>query len=147
MLCNQSKHTSPCYIPSIQRLPSKKCSIALSRKVLARIVDCSLWKIVIVFDTEYRRPELAVEDIASHFNKHYHKNMEFILVEPKHETWLCIGLCGDYRKCRTKPEGIISNIIGRKYEKQMLTTLAKKIDIEKLLNIENFETISKPLNG
>ena len=125
--------------PRVRRLPAKKCNPSLSRKVRAILFDHDLWKVLVVIDTEYRSLNKALRDVADHFTEKELKNMRLVAVNPKHEAWLCIGIGGDRRACRSRPEDTISRIIGRPYEKYMLSSLTSRLNIEPLLTEEDFE--------
>lgn len=125
--------------PIVRRLPAKKCNQAISRKILAILIDYPNWKIVTVIDSEYRRPGEAVKDITLHFNDEQLKRLRVVVVHPMHEAWLCIGLGGKHHRCRDNPIEEIERIIGKPYEKYMLKTLARKIDIKLLLREKDFQ--------
>ncbi len=62
------------------------------------------------------------------------------MVSPRHEAWLCIGLGLDRRACRIHPEDLIADRRNLKsYEKRYLASLARNIDVAKLMNEPDFE--------
>ncbi len=132
--------------PSVRKLPAKKCNQAISRKIRGVLFNEDKWKIVVVIDTERRSFEEALRDITDHFERNELDNMRIVLIEPRHEAWLCIGLGGDKHKCRSTPEDIISKSIGRPYEKYMLGKLAHRIKLQKLLQEKDFKEYIDALN-
>ncbi len=124
--------------PAIYRFPSKKCNQSLSRKVRARLLDCSNWKIVFVLDSEYRDRDIASRDIIDHFNKEELKNMRLVVIHPMHEAWLCIGLGGKRNACRNNPIEEIMKITNRYYTKPELSRLVNRVNIRLLLSEQDF---------
>jgi len=132
------------YKPIIRRMHAKKCNPALSRKTRALIYSFKHWRALFIIDSEGRNLNEAVEDVASHFSRYELKNIRVIVVRPRHESWLCIGLGGSRNQCRSRPEEVIVRMLINRglrikyYEKSMLTRFAKQINIDLLLSENDF---------
>jgi hypothetical protein len=131
--------------PRIERLDTGKCNPKMVRTILARMSRIDRLKVLFLIDSE-GRAGVAYNDILQHFVKHFKKKPEakrldvkVVVVEPKHEAWLCIGLGGDKRKCRNNPEEVISGIKNDEYKKERLSGWARDIEINYLLNESDFE--------
>jgi len=124
--------------PKVDRLPAGKYNSGLRGKVIARcgVEDA---KILIVVDTEGRPDEVKdyIDRIFSNIPPDIRINTVF--VDPRHETWLCIGLGGDKTRCRQDPEHELRKLRGvRDYRKEHLSEWAKDIDVHKLLEEHDF---------
>ncbi len=77
----------------IRRLPTGKCNNALRRKVLANALSGSsmAFKVIFVIDEEGKGMNNAVNDVLMHM-KELEDRIRVVVVQPRHETWLCIGL-------------------------------------------------------
>ncbi len=139
----------------VERLPAKKCNPAIIRKILAKTIDKKKTRIIIVIDTENRDPKTAIEkDIKQHLENHFKnktkpRNLEIHIttIHPYHEAWLCIGLGANKQKCRKNPIQQIETLLNTKYEKHMLATQAKHIDINKLKEEKDFKQYLKLLKA
>ncbi len=96
------------------------------------------WKLLKVIDSEYVRDAARVF-VERHFTEDTLRHIRVAVVEPRHEAWLCIGLCGDRRGCRHEPEQFIERLVGDVYQKYMLARLARRISVEKLLGERDFQ--------
>jgi len=132
--------------PVIRRMPAKKCNQALYKKIMGYLIRYQDWRVLIVIDSEHRGAKEAAEsDVLRHFRR-WRDRVKVAVVEPMHEAWLCIGLCGSPRRCRNDPIGELSHRLGRPYEKRYLARLAKEIDINKLRGEHDFEKYVEQLN-
>ena len=131
---------SCCCKPRIERIPAGKCNQALRRKVLAKVFDESSWKALIVIDSERRSIEEAERGILNHFGREHSQHLKVVVVDPRHEAWLCIGMGLGRGSCRSDPELEISKAIGTDYEKHMLGKLAARVSIESLLGEPDFQS-------
>ena len=132
------------YKPIIRRMHAKKCNPALSRKTRALVYSFRLWRSLFIIDSEGRKLGEAVGDVTSHFSRYELENIRVVVVKPRHESWLCIGLGGSRNQCRSRPEeALVRMLIDRGlrikyYEKSMLTRFAKQINIDLLLSENDF---------
>lgn len=126
--------------PLIERLDTGKCNPKLARVTLSRLLGVDRLKVLFVIDSE-GKTNAAYSDIRRHFEKKSiaQLSIEVVVVEPRHEAWLCIGLGGDKRKCRNNPEEVISGIKNSIYEKKRLSEWARDIEINYLLNESDFK--------
>jgi len=131
---------SCCCKPRIEGLPAGKCNQALRRKVLAKVFNQPSWRTLIVIDSERKLIEEAERDILSHFGQEHSQHLKVVIVDPRHEAWLCIGMGLDRGSCRSDPELEISKAIGTDYEKRMLGKLATRVSIESLLEEPDFQS-------
>jgi len=131
---------SCCCKPRIERLPAGKCNQALRRKVLAKVFDESSWRALIVIDSERKSIEEAERDILSHFGQGHSQYLKMVIVDPRHEAWLCIGMGLGRGSCRSDPEREISKAINADYEKHMLGKLATRVSIGLLLGEPDFQS-------
>ena len=120
--------------PEIRRLPARKCNPGLAKKILARILGYHEYRILIVVDKEDNTVREARRLILGHFDRRVRSFLRLVVVDPRHEKWLCIGLSDNIRNCRTRPEHKISLLKGFRYEKIHLSSLANQVDIERLLS-------------
>ena len=118
----------------VVRLPSRRCNPGLESKIVARLGGRHYDKVVIVVDSDFN-PEDAKRNVARHLRK-LCGIVKLVVVDPRHEAWLCLGLGGSPSQCRSRPEDYISRRIGRLYEKRMLGELAREIDVNKLAAID-----------
>jgi len=88
-------------------------------------------KAVFVIDSEGREVGTAVSEISRHF-KELKDRFRVVVVVPRHEAWLCIGLGFDAARCRNSPEHVLSMERGR-YEKRHLAEWVREIDVERLM--------------
>jgi hypothetical protein len=96
--------------PRIERLPTGKCNPGLRGKVISR---------------------------SSSIPHNIH--IDVVLVNPRHETWLCMGLGGDRTRCRQDPEHELRKLRDvRDYRKEYLNKWAKDINVHKLLEEHDF---------
>jgi len=126
----------------VRRVPAKECNEAISRKVKAILMDeVRESKVLIVVDSEDRNPDYAVEKVIMHFkdDKVLGGRVRVVVVVPRHESWLCMGLGMQASVCRSRPEDAIVRVKKLKsYEKDYLTKLAKGVDVRKLMSEEDF---------
>jgi len=133
---------------TVRRLPSKKCNERIYRGIagymLSREPDPHRWRVLVVIDSEGRAPEEAAErDVLAHVKGR--APIEVVVVEPRHEAWLCLGLGGERRICRQSPESSIERLAGRPYEKRMLATMAGRVDVGRLMREADFQAYVKAL--
>jgi len=124
--------------PRIERLPTGKCNPGLRGKVISRSSSENA-KILIVVDTENNPNEVrhCMDRILSSIPHNIH--IDVVLVNPRHETWLCMGLGGDRTRCRQDPEHELRKLRDvRDYRKEYLNKWAKDIDVHKLLEEHDF---------
>jgi len=122
----------------VHRLPTGKCDGALERKVKARIVGVDSFKIVFVVDRENRPVGEARDSLLRHLTDHLLRgNTRIVVVDPRHEAWLCIGLGLDAAKCRTSPEEAIQRVRGE-YDKYRLGEWARYVDVRHLAGEPDF---------
>jgi hypothetical protein len=128
--------------PLVERLNTGKCNPKLARAILAQLVRENRLKVLFVVDSE-GRADVAYNDIRKHFEKKRpgveRLDVKVVVVEPRHEAWLCIGLGGDRKKCRSNPEDVISRIKNNQYEKWRLGDWARDVDIGNLLGESDFK--------
>jgi len=127
--------------PPIERLDAGKCNPKLARTILSRLLRVDSLKVLFVIDSE-GKTNAAYNDVLKHFEKRSgagRLNVEVVVVEPRHEAWLCIGLGGKREKCRSKPEEVISRIKNELYEKRRLSDWARDVEIEYLLDESDFK--------
>jgi len=84
-------------------------------------------------------------EVLDHF-KRYKQPLLVITVNPRHEAWLCIGLGGDRSSCRANPEREIERITRRSYEKYHLARYARRVEVERLLDLDDFREYLKVLS-
>jgi len=132
-------------MPRIERIPAKECNPALVRKVKAKLLRLGNprdAKILVALDTENQEPEHVKQRVLIHFRKDPHLNnrIQVVAVEPKHDTWLCIGLGLDPHQCKIIPEHLIARSRGLKsYSKEHLGKLARYMDPQKLAKQKDFK--------
>ncbi|MEB3846167.1 MAG: hypothetical protein GSR83_03865 [Desulfurococcales archaeon] len=126
----------------VKRLPSWTCNHSLRKKLAAR-VGAGEYKALIVVDSD-NDPEKARENILRHL-ENWPVPFSIVTVDPRHETWLCIGMGLDPRKCRRNPEAVIERHLNTVYEKRMLSTLSSKTSIDHLMNKNDFKKYIKEL--
>jgi hypothetical protein len=115
------------YNPLVERLNTGKCNPKLVRTILSRLVGVNRLKVLFVVDSE-GRADVAYNDILKHFERKpgvEGLEVKVVVVEPKHEAWLCIGLGGERKKCRSSPEEVISRIKNTQYSKRRLSDWLK----------------------
>jgi len=126
--------------PKVLRMPTTGCNQALARKVLARLVGTSSWRILFVIDSERLSAEEASRRILEHFRPEVRTLIRVTVVQPMHEAWLCIGLGGDRSKCRDHPIHELSRLLKSPYDdKSLLAKYVKDIDVMKLLAENDFK--------
>ena len=126
-------------MPVIRRLPAKKCNPAIAKKVRAVLFGQENWKMLVVIDTENRKVNESIDSVRRHFKRSELKRTRLVTVHPRHEAWLCMGIGGDKKACRNDPESVISRLIRRRYEKYMLSSMANRVDIRRLLGENDFQ--------
>jgi len=95
---------------------------------------------VLVVDSEGLDVEEASRRILEHFKPEEKTSIRVTVVQPKHETWLCIGLGGDRPRCRDDPTYELSRLLNKPYdEKSLLAKYVELIDITKLLTEKDFK--------
>jgi len=125
--------------PKVFRMPTTGCNQALARKTKARVVGATSWRMLFVIDSEGMSTEEASRRILEHFGPEERESIKVVVVHPRHEAWLCIGLGGDRSKCRSSPEDAISRILNEPYDdKSLLARLAERIDVSRLLGEDDF---------
>jgi type I site-specific restriction-modification system R (restriction) subunit len=128
--------------PLVERLNTGKCNLKLVRTILTRLVGENRLKVLFVVDSE-GRADVAYNDILKHFKKKRpgveRLDVKVVVVEPRHEAWLCIGLGGDRKKCRSNPEEVISRIKNNQYKKWKLSDWAQDVDISNFLSESDFK--------
>lgn len=116
-------------LPRVRRLPAKKCNPKVFRSIRGATVGCRRWRVLVVIDQEaHETPRQAAE---RDFLRHVKKNRDrfrVVVVQPRHEAWLCIGLGLDRKKCRKSPESVIEAIIGEPYDKRFLSKLSSPFE-------------------
>ncbi len=121
---------------SIKRIPAKECNPSIARKVKAMLLDKdrSAWKVLIVVDSEGRRPEYVAKRVMEHFegDKDQYLKVKVTVINPCHEAWLCIGLGIGRAACRSDPKAAIERISNTIYSKRYLAQWAEKMDISRL---------------
>jgi len=122
--------------PRIERIPAGLCNQALYRKVLAKVFNCSIWRVLFLIDIEDRDINEAEASVKSHFKQEYCPNIRIIAIHPKHEAWLCIGIGLNKQKCRADSISEIQRSRNLVYDKHLLADLAGQINIDNLL-LEN----------
>jgi len=126
------------YQPQIRRMPAKKCNHALYRKILGALLLYRSWRAIIIIDSEGKPSNEAAEnDVLSHFER-YRDRVRVVVVEPRHEAWLCIGLGGEPLKCRRSPEDQLSMLLRRPYSKHLLATMSRHVGLERLISERDF---------
>jgi hypothetical protein len=85
--------------PKVDRLPTGKCNPGLRGKVVVKCGGEDA-KVLIVVDTEGR-----LDEIKNYMDKIFSNvppsiRISTVFVDPRHETWLCMGLGGDRARCR-----------------------------------------------
>ena len=136
--------------PSIQRMPAKKCNHSLTRKVKARLFSISLWRCLFVIDSEGRRKSIAERDVLDHF-RDVKNNIRVVVISPRHEKLLCLGLGGNVSSCKNSPEDTIVRLLQRRglrvkaYEKDFLRRYARYINIDHLINDPDFKEYIRAL--
>jgi len=129
------------YNPLVERLNTGKCNPKLVRTILSRLLGVNRLKVLFVVDSE-GRADVPYNDILRHFERKpgvERLDIKVVVVEPKHEAWLCIGLGGDRKKCRSSPEEVISRIKNNQYRKRRLSDWAQDVDIDNLLSESDFK--------
>ena len=138
--------------PLVKRLPARECNPKILRETRAIIAsktrptrrEIEESKILVVIDQESQPREEARQRVLKHFkprhgNQPVPRTVRVVVVEPRHETWLCIGLGLDPRSCTKDPETAITRKTKAKsYSKDMLARLAPHIDPGKLLGRRDF---------
>jgi len=126
----------------VRRVPAKECNEAITRKVKAILApDVRGSKVVIVVDSEGMNPDHAAGRVTTHFedDKLLSGRVRVVVVIPRHESWLCIGLGLRASACRNHPEDAIVRARGLKsYSKEHLGKLAKHADVRKLMGEKDF---------
>ncbi len=131
-------------MPRIERIPAKECNPAVVRKVKAKLLGMGTLetaKVVVVLGSENQPPEHVKQRVLMHFEKdpQLSNRVRVAVVEPRHETWLCIGLGLDPHRCRAAPEDLIARARNlRTYEKHHLAKLAKNMDTQRLASLRDF---------
>ena len=136
-------------MPRVERLPARECNPKIVRSTKALIIarygasreTLEKAKIVVVVDQENLSPAEARERVAMHFEKDnaLRGKATVVIVAPRHEAWLCIGLGLDPRHCRKNPEDTIVRARSLKaYEKHHLARLADQIDPRRLQGQPDF---------
>ncbi len=126
--------------PKIYRMPTTGCNQALARKVMARLLGVSSWRILFVIDSERLSMEDASKRVLEHFKPEQRSWVRVAIVQPMHEAWLCLGMGGDRSKCRDDPRDELSRLLDRPYDdKSLLAEHVKYIEIAKLLAEEDFK--------
>ena len=136
-------------VPRVGRLPARECNPKIVRSVKALIAasygaskkTLEKAKIVVVVDQENLSPVEARERVAIHFERDnaLRGKARIVIVAPRHEAWLCIGLGLDPHHCRENPEDTIVRARGLKaYEKHYLARLADQIDPGRLQGQPDF---------
>ncbi|RFA94662.1 hypothetical protein [Pyrobaculum aerophilum] len=74
-------------------------------KIKARVLGED-FKAVFVIDREDNDIDSAKNSVLSHFSNP--SNIKVVVVDPRHEAWLCMGLGHEAEKCRTSPEDVIA---------------------------------------
>ncbi|GAB6947150.1 hypothetical protein JCM16161A_12800 [Vulcanisaeta sp. JCM 16161] len=97
-----------------------------------------------MIDEESRGKDRAVNDVLTYMMG-FEDRVRVVLVQPKHEAWLCIGLGFDKIKCRKQPEDVLRYNKGN-YEKRYLAEWANNVDIGKLRNEPDFQDYLDALN-
>ncbi len=128
----------------IQRMPAKKCNHSLGRKTLAKVFDYDKWKILFIIDSE-GKGDNAIYDVIDHIRDEFLDNIRVVVIDPRHEKWLCIGIGGSHAKCSSDPENEIMRILRgqrglrvKSYSKDFLSRHANKININVLLREKDF---------
>jgi len=137
-----SSHGVTVKIDDVRRLPAKECNPAILRKIKAALLDTYpiRAKVVIVVDSECESATSVKQKILRHFKKAEGIDVRIIVVEPRHEAWLCIGLGYNRRKCRSIPDDIIAREKHLKaYDKQYLARFARHINLNYLYKEEDFK--------
>jgi len=124
--------------PKIVRMPTTGCNPALARKTKARVVGATSWRMLFVVDSEGLSAEEASRRVLEHFGSEERGSIRVVVVHPRHEAWLCIGLGGDRSKCRSSPEDEISRIHKPYDNKSRLARYAEQIDVSRLLGEDDF---------
>jgi hypothetical protein len=126
--------------PLIERLDTGKCNSKLARAISSRLLGVDRLKVLFVIDSE-GNTNAAYNNILRHFEKKprvQRLSIRVVVVEPRHEAWLCIGLGGDREKCRSSPEEVISRIKNDLYNKRRLSDWVRDVEIDYLLNESDF---------
>ncbi len=124
-------------VPRVRKLPSRLCNPGLSGKLAS--VTHGEERIIIVIDDG--RPDQALAGVHRHL-KRWKELFRVVLVNPRHEAWLCIGLGLARRgvgECRDSPEDLIERHVGAPYTKPMLARLSRRVSIDLLLRFEDFQ--------
>jgi type II secretory pathway component GspD/PulD (secretin) len=130
--------------PKIERLPTGKCNPGLRSKIIAR-TDREA-KVLIIIDTEsnLNKVKSCIEEIFKEVPDNI--RIDTIYVDPKHESWLCIGLGGDRVKCRQDPEHELRRLKSvRDYSKDYLSKWAKDVDVSRLRGETDFKDYENKL--
>jgi len=122
-----------------------KCSPKALRVVKAIELKHRVSKVIAVLDEDGVERAEVKREVLGHF-KGYKQPLLVITVKPRHEAWLCIGLGGDRSSCRANPEREIERITGRSYEKYHLAGYARRVEVERLPDLNDFREYLKALS-
>ncbi|ABL89098.1 hypothetical protein Pisl_1951 [Pyrobaculum islandicum DSM 4184] len=128
--------------PKIERIPTGLCNSSMGRKIVARLFGSERWRILFVIDSEGEDKGAAADKrVLRHLRSHESlrgrlDNVRVVVVHPRHEKWLCMGLGGG--SCSADPESGLDRVLGRVYKKDDLGKLADRIDVERLLSEGDF---------
>ncbi|WP_231818735.1 hypothetical protein [Thermoproteus tenax] len=128
--------------PKIERIPTGLCNSSLGRKIAARLFGLERWRILFVIDSEGEEKRAAADArVLRHLRSHESlrdrlDNVRVVVVHPRHEKWLCMGLGG--RSCNSDPESELDRILGRVYKKDELAKQAGRLNVEGLMSDGDF---------
>jgi len=125
-----------------------KCYPKASRQVKAILGLKKVQKLIMLVDSEYENVQQVESLVLEHVPSIYRDRVKVIVVDPKIEKWICIGLgirimgdpvetLKDHLRKRT------GNIRG--YEKYMLPQFANKIEISQLMQVPEFKMLLNAL--
>jgi hypothetical protein len=130
--------------PKIERLPTGKCNPGLRGKIIARTDREAKALIIIDTESDLNKVKSCMEEIFKGIPDNI--RIDIVYVDPKHESWLCVGLEGDRVKCRRDPEHELKRLksVGD-YSKDYLSKWAKDVDVSRLRGETDFKDYENKL--
>lgn len=125
-----------------------KCYPKANRQIKAILGLKNIQKLIIIVDSEYENIQQVEEFVMKHVPNNYRSHVKVIVIDPKIEKWICIGLSikiigdpvetlKDYLRKKT------GNVRG--YEKHMLPQFVEKIEIIHLMQNSEFKKLLNAL--
>jgi len=132
--------------PSVRRLPAKKCNPKIYKAIMGRVIGSASWRVLAVIDQESHPTPVAAaqSDFCVHIRRHKER-FDVAVATPRHEAWLCTGLTGKVTECNSRPEDVLSKLLGRPYKKRDLARQAQRVELQYLMGRRDFREYVRKL--